>query len=164
MLGNLFEPCRPAVGEHKVRLGDPQFLLFLLRFHDCMDLRTYRCKNRSARCLITCRGSLQSGARQAARPTSAPRRLRPLRRRSRRRSLTGSTDSGSWPARPSAVQSNSQRLFRSRASHRPAAEQVRLPGCPDTVSDNQNKRRELLNLCDKQHEGRTLYGTRETDP
>ena len=47
---------------------------------------------------------------------------------SRRRSLTGSTDSGSWPARPSAVQSNSQRLFRRRASHRPAAEQVRLPG------------------------------------
>ena len=128
MLGNLFEPCRPAVREHKVRLSNPQFLLFLLRFHNCMDLRTYRCKNRSARCLITCRRSLQSGARQAARPTSAPRRLRPLRRRSRRRSLTGSTDSGSWPARPSAVQSNFQRLFRRRASHRPAVEQVRLPG------------------------------------
>ena len=46
----------------------------------------------------------------------------------RRRSLSDSTDSGSWPTRPSAVQSNSQRLFRRRASHRPAGEQVRLPG------------------------------------
>ena len=26
VLGNLFEPCGPAVGEHEVRLGDPQFL------------------------------------------------------------------------------------------------------------------------------------------
>ena len=33
MLGNLLEPGRPAVVEHEVRLGDPQFLLFLLRFH-----------------------------------------------------------------------------------------------------------------------------------
>ena len=34
MLGNLFEPCRPALGEHIVRLRDPQLLLFSLRFHD----------------------------------------------------------------------------------------------------------------------------------
>ena len=33
VLGNLLEPGRPAVGEHIVRLGDPQFLLFFLRFH-----------------------------------------------------------------------------------------------------------------------------------
>ena len=33
VLGNLLEPGSPAVGEHEVRLGDPQFLLFLLRFH-----------------------------------------------------------------------------------------------------------------------------------
>ena len=33
VLGNLLEPGSPAVGEHIVRLGDPQFLLFLLRFH-----------------------------------------------------------------------------------------------------------------------------------
>ena len=33
VLGNLFEPCGPAVGEHEVRLGDPQFLLLSLRFH-----------------------------------------------------------------------------------------------------------------------------------
>ena len=33
MPGYLFEPCGPAVGEHEVRLGDPQFLLLSLRFH-----------------------------------------------------------------------------------------------------------------------------------
>ena len=33
VLGDLFDPGRPAVGEHEVRLGDPQLLLFLLRFH-----------------------------------------------------------------------------------------------------------------------------------
>ena len=33
VLGDLLEPGRPAVGEHEVRLGDPQFLLFRLRFH-----------------------------------------------------------------------------------------------------------------------------------
>ena len=33
VLGDLFEPGSPAVGEHEVRLGDPQFLLFRLRFH-----------------------------------------------------------------------------------------------------------------------------------
>ena len=31
--GDLFEPSRPAVGEHEISLGDPQFLLFSLRFH-----------------------------------------------------------------------------------------------------------------------------------
>ena len=34
MLGNLFEPCRPALGEQKVRLRNPQLLHFLLRFHN----------------------------------------------------------------------------------------------------------------------------------
>ena len=34
VLGDLFEPGSPAVREHEVRLGDPQFLQFLPRFHD----------------------------------------------------------------------------------------------------------------------------------
>ena len=33
VLGDLLEPGRPAVGEHEVRFCNPQFLLFLLRFH-----------------------------------------------------------------------------------------------------------------------------------
>ena len=33
VFGDLFEPGSPAVGKHEVRLGDPQFLLFLPRFH-----------------------------------------------------------------------------------------------------------------------------------
>ena len=33
VLGDFFEPRSPAVGEHEVRLRDPQFLLFLSRFH-----------------------------------------------------------------------------------------------------------------------------------
>ena len=118
MLGNLFEPCRPAVRKHKVCLGDPQFLLFLLRFHDCMDLRTYRCKNRSARCLITCRGSLQSGARQAARPTSAPRRLRPLRRRA-------VAEVSPWDRLAPA--SRHQTVPSGRASHRPTVGRAASP-------------------------------------
>ena len=45
MLGNLFEPCRPALGEQKVRLRNPQFLHFLFRFHnfwgyDLIDAKT----------------------------------------------------------------------------------------------------------------------------
>ena len=51
MLGQVFGTSRPAVGEHKVRLRNPQFLLFLLRFHDCMVLRIHRCKNRPICCL-----------------------------------------------------------------------------------------------------------------
>ena len=34
VLGDLFEPGRPAVGKHKLRLGDPQLLRFLPLFHD----------------------------------------------------------------------------------------------------------------------------------
>ena len=34
VLGDLFEPGSPAVGEHEVRLGDPQLLRFLPLFHD----------------------------------------------------------------------------------------------------------------------------------
>ena len=33
VLGDLLEPGRPAIGEHEVRLGNPQLLLFRLRFH-----------------------------------------------------------------------------------------------------------------------------------
>ena len=36
--GNLFHPGCPAVGEHEVRLRDPQLLHFLLRFHNAMVL------------------------------------------------------------------------------------------------------------------------------
>ena len=32
VLGNLLEPGCPAVGEHEICLGDPQFLMFLLLF------------------------------------------------------------------------------------------------------------------------------------
>ena len=34
VLGDLFEPGSPAVGEHEVCLGDPQLLRFLPLFHD----------------------------------------------------------------------------------------------------------------------------------
>ena len=34
MLGDLLKPGSPAVGEHEVRFGNPQLLLFLLRFQD----------------------------------------------------------------------------------------------------------------------------------
>ena len=33
VLGDFFEPSSPAVGEHEVRLRDPQLLLFLSCFH-----------------------------------------------------------------------------------------------------------------------------------
>ena len=33
VLGNLLQPGSPAVGEHEVSLGNPQFLEFLPRFH-----------------------------------------------------------------------------------------------------------------------------------
>ena len=38
MLGQVFGTSRPAVGEHEVRLRNPQLLHFLLRFHNAMVL------------------------------------------------------------------------------------------------------------------------------
>ena len=37
VLGDFFKPGSPAVGEHEVRLGNPQLLLFLLRVHLIKD-------------------------------------------------------------------------------------------------------------------------------
>ena len=51
VLGNFFHPSRPALSQHIVGLRNPQFLLFLLRFHDlCNWLRLYRYKFRPKCC------------------------------------------------------------------------------------------------------------------
>ena len=47
VLGYLFEPGSPAVSEHEVRLGDPQLLEFLPRFHRFQKIiHQHRCKIR----------------------------------------------------------------------------------------------------------------------